>query len=1658
MRTKSFFLLFFLGIILFFGFFKKTFSEEECKPLDLILVIDTSTTMDDSGDDGIAKLQAVKNVLIGPQAGCTESSSCIGGDNCCPPECTNDNDSDCNGYVDVSLRDVDKVGVIHFADEPTLDTHLTDSKSLSKEKIKNLSAGGSADLAGGISFANGEIRNNGRGVPSAMIIITDGEPKSRDSAKMWANSAKENGIRIVVIGYKITDPDLKNFFQNDIATFPDDYFDVPSQNELKNVLLNQVTPGLFFCDTNPPDLVSVKRDPSGTIFARNPVTIEATFSDNETSSDWGLDTIVLSWTKDPTWLEKNDIICDHLGLKPSATCKGKIPGSVLNENDTIFWKAKAKDGAENESFVPSSGSYSFSVASVDIKINPGTAQEGFFVKKQENEIKFIISDPTNDPSDGINYYLRICSPPVEGSTDDTPLICTESSSQDKTSDDPVLKQAPTNRCDWSGSSYVCTYAITPDDSWGDKAQVFFLPYNLASNFAEATKIVNVYEDISPPIITISHSPDPVLDKDTVTLTITATDESGIYSMKICWKEVGGEWNCQEWTNPETTTQSIQIGPFSQDTIIEYYGEATDAAYPVPNTGTSDIKSFTVFSSQCYDDKRNYLGDLTHCDGGSGRCCGGICDTSYSCTLDDECSTESCSGTSWTCSPANAGGNCCQGTNCDGCFARISCPNYGGGAGCEIRDYSCNSLGECVYSVSSYNCDFCSGKRLHNYECSGSNCKQIETINCSKSNNWDGDAIRCNCDCNCYDIEEKIGVSCGGKDVCTDFKDNDCDNLIDCQEPSCDDIAPLVMVSAYDSKGIFIPDGGKVKEENTNKVRLSVFSLELDPCGLGLNTVYEVKVFYKLNNGPWSPIIDCKDANADGKCDDNPSLNISIFSVEIPEPGIPAGTTVYYKAEATDSVLNSGVDEGWFSVISGECLGKPDLSPCAGGTGVCCGEVCNTKKECNLDDECSIDACNGIYWTCTPANEGNSCSSGTWTKKRKITIDNSSNSETLRNYQIKVDVPYDSDMQIDFDDIRFTDENGAPLAFYKESVGQVLRVKYEGKSGHPSTHQELINDYDFNAIYEKTLDDAVHSPRDIGDNFNWLYTTYLYVKKPGYWAFAVDGDDAVEIEIDGNIVVSWYGGHAFCECYDYSGSIYLKEGWHKLIVRHEEDEGDDGVILYFKSPIDTQWKIFSRENLKRRGVIFAYLPEDSELQSKTFIQNGLSEIKGSATFWVRVPFIPTNPIKTIYMYYGNPEATDASQPEQVFEFFDDFEDGTISSSKWTNISNSTESSGYFKGEGGDERKWAESMISFSAPFIAEFKMKPSYSLGDFDSGIQVGNIYFISDRGSGDPQISTGWAYPGGSQDDKWHIYRAVVRNGTQQFLDLTTEKNVTASYAYTPGALYLIGDSDSGDYDTWYDWIYVRKYASLEPKVSMDSEESVTAVETGGCFSLPGYTETRGPLASAYFDGCEKVDHGDEIDQGKCYQGKCMFKILDEKKDQCEDPSISYNLLDYKCSGGDCTFTTSSNLICDYIPPGIGTFTAYDKSGNEIPDGGVVARKDASTIKFVSKNHFDEVSAIYYHKLEYRVKKPDESFGPWVVLCACYDGNGDGYCDSGSIDGGCSATTSITDFEFYAGPFDAGDEVEYQVSLMDTQFNETSFTKTFHVQILQTKQKLQRIL
>jgi len=55
---------------------------------------------------------------------------------------------------------------------------------------------------------------------------------------------------------------------------------------------------------------------------------------------------------------------------------------------------------------------------------------------------------------------------------------------------------------------------------------------------------------------------------------------------------------------------------------------------------------------------------------------------------------------------------------------------------------------------------------------------------------------------------------------------------------------------------------------------------------------------------------------------------------------------------------------------------------------------------------------------------------------------------------------------------------------------------------------------------------------------------------------------------------------------------------------------------------------------------------------------------SAVVWVNVPYIPASGTATVYMYYGNPSASSASDARSTFDFFEDFETEYSSGSGWT----------------------------------------------------------------------------------------------------------------------------------------------------------------------------------------------------------------------------------------------------------------------------------------------------------------------------------------------------------------------------------------------------------
>ena len=165
--------------------------------------------------------------------------------------------------------------------------------------------------------------------------------------------------------------------------------------------------------------------------------------------------------------------------------------------------------------------------------------------------------------------------------------------------------------------------------------------------------------------------------------------------------------------------------------------------------------------------------------------------------------------------------------------------------------------------------------------------------------------------------------------------------------------------------------------------------------------------------------------------------------------------------------------------------------------------------------------------------------------------------------------------------RFFVYYGAERNIRKATHLIVRFYKRDTDKPHPSNHSELVDVY----TTEYKLDiSRAYTELDLGP-FNVDYvcihvSAWFYVNKAneGEWSFAIDSDDSGEVSIDDTIVASWYGGHGVCSCYDHNGSLMLTEGWHKLVVLHEDATGGEALRVYFKNPSDSTWKKFSTNAL------------------------------------------------------------------------------------------------------------------------------------------------------------------------------------------------------------------------------------------------------------------------------------------------------------------------------------------------------------------------------------------------------------------------------------------------------------------------------------------------
>jgi type IV pilus assembly protein PilY1 len=183
-----------------------------------------------------------------------------------------------------------------------------------------------------------------------------------------------------------------------------------------------------------------------------------------------------------------------------------------------------------------------------------------------------------------------------------------------------------------------------------------------------------------------------------------------------------------------------------------------------------------------------------------------------------------------------------------------------------------------------------------------------------------------------------------------------------------------------------------------------------------------------------------------------------------------------------------------------------------------------------------------------------------------------------------------------------------------ALSNVQITTWRHSSGHPNDLAEMDAFFTANAVVANRCGSGAVGSGQINvtgsdnnpfagtnscnhDNYLTEITATLTVTEAGDYRFAVDGDDAIDVAINGAVVAGWYGGHgnnrSDANLDTYSGTINLSAGTHTIRFRHEEVGGGDNWGLFWQPPTTGGGPV-SRQDYRVRVQT---CPANTDLQDK-----------------------------------------------------------------------------------------------------------------------------------------------------------------------------------------------------------------------------------------------------------------------------------------------------------------------------------------------------------------------------------------------------------------------------------------------------------------------------
>jgi len=243
------------------------------------------------------------------------------------------------------------------------------------------------------------------------------------------------------------------------------------------------------------------------------------------------------------------------------------------------------------------------------------------------------------------------------------------------------------------------------------------------------------------------------------------------------------------------------------------------------------------------------------------------------------------------------------------------------------------------------------------------------------------------------------------------------------------------------------------------------------------------------------------------------------------------------------------------------------------------------------------------------------------------------------------------------------------------------------------------------------------------------------------------------------------------------------------------------------------------------------------------------INKNAKIWIKVPSIPANASKIIYLKINTSRTEDLSNPYNVFEFYDDFEGDALNTDIWyvSSPDYSVSNSILRINQGGigmndpltfnlQEGYAVETKCLFNEPPISGYSgVMPEVSSSRFTKGGNTGadaTAFPMSSGTSGDVVLyaasgsGTGYNIANGtflftSEENVWYLMSIRMSNGK---LKIVKDDDVVFSETginWKKNIRYVAlgrfdGESSKDIRDTSYDFIRIRKYTEPEPVISYE--------------------------------------------------------------------------------------------------------------------------------------------------------------------------------------------------------------------------------------------------